>query len=85
MLIDTLVGGDTEPVPPPSRDISRGYEALAISCVNEVDAEPCPSDYKYVSDSCVTSPLHADTDITHLQVSTHPTTHPATPPHTHTP
>ncbi|XP_059909991.1 histone-lysine N-methyltransferase EHMT1a isoform X2 [Gadus macrocephalus] len=50
-----------------SRDISRGYEALAISCVNEVDAEPCPSDYKYVSDSCVTSPLHADTDITHLQ------------------
>uniref|UniRef100_A0A8C5F5Y6 Euchromatic histone-lysine N-methyltransferase 1a n=1 Tax=Gadus morhua TaxID=8049 RepID=A0A8C5F5Y6_GADMO len=50
-----------------SRDISRGYEALAISCVNDVDAEPCPSDYKYVSDSCVTSPLHADTDITHLQ------------------
>ncbi|KAJ3604307.1 hypothetical protein NHX12_029048 [Muraenolepis orangiensis] len=50
-----------------SRDISRGYEALAISCVNEVDGEPCPSDYKYVPDSCVTSPLHADTDITHLQ------------------
>uniref|UniRef100_A0AAY5L2M3 Euchromatic histone-lysine N-methyltransferase 1a n=1 Tax=Esox lucius TaxID=8010 RepID=A0AAY5L2M3_ESOLU len=50
-----------------SRDISRGYEAVPITCVNGVDSEPCPDNYKYVPDSCVTSPIHIDKDITHLQ------------------
>ncbi|KAL0979586.1 hypothetical protein UPYG_G00186950 [Umbra pygmaea] len=50
-----------------SRDISRGYEAVPITCVNGVDTDPCPENYKYVPDSCVTSPIHIDKDITHLQ------------------
>lgn len=52
-----------------SRDVSRGYEALPISCVNGADSEPCPDNFKYIPDSCVTSPLNLDRDITHLQVS----------------
>ncbi|KAM9324223.1 histone-lysine N-methyltransferase EHMT1 [Gastrophryne carolinensis] len=50
-----------------NRDISRGYENLSISCVNGEDSEPCPNDYKYVSQNCVTSPLNVDRNITHLQ------------------
>lgn len=50
-----------------SRDISRGYEAVPITCVNAVDNEPCPENFKYIPDSCVTSPLNIDKDITHLQ------------------
>ncbi|CAI5794360.1 histone-lysine N-methyltransferase EHMT1 isoform X1 [Podarcis lilfordi] len=50
-----------------SRDIARGYERIPIPCVNSVDVEPCPSDYKYVSQNCVTSPMHIDRNITHLQ------------------
>ncbi|XP_053412555.1 histone-lysine N-methyltransferase EHMT1 isoform X5 [Nycticebus coucang] len=50
-----------------SRDIARGYERIPIPCVNAVDGEPCPSNYKYVSQSCVTSPMNIDRNITHLQ------------------
>uniref|UniRef100_A0A8C7IQP6 Euchromatic histone-lysine N-methyltransferase 1a n=1 Tax=Oncorhynchus kisutch TaxID=8019 RepID=A0A8C7IQP6_ONCKI len=50
-----------------SRDISRGYEAVPIACVNGVDSDSCPDNYKYVPDSCVTSPINIDKDITHLQ------------------
>ncbi|XP_061459611.1 histone-lysine N-methyltransferase EHMT1 isoform X2 [Rhineura floridana] len=50
-----------------SRDIARGYERIPIPCVNSVDSEPCPSNYKYVSQNCVTSPMHIDRNITHLQ------------------
>ncbi|KAM7392086.1 hypothetical protein PAMP_022722 [Pampus punctatissimus] len=50
-----------------SRDISRGYEAVPIPCVNGVDSEPCPENFKYIPDNCVTSPLNIDKDITHLQ------------------
>ncbi|KAM4608028.1 histone-lysine N-methyltransferase EHMT1-like isoform 1-T1 [Polymixia lowei] len=50
-----------------SRDISRGYEAVPITCVNGVDSEPCPANFKYIPDNCVTSPLNIDKDITHLQ------------------
>ncbi|XP_022609211.1 histone-lysine N-methyltransferase EHMT1-like isoform X2 [Seriola dumerili] len=50
-----------------SRDISRGYEAIPITCVNGVDSEPCPQNFKYIPDNCVTSPLDIDKDITHLQ------------------
>ncbi|XP_028570813.2 histone-lysine N-methyltransferase EHMT1 isoform X1 [Podarcis muralis] len=50
-----------------SRDIARGYERIPIPCINSVDVEPCPSDYKYVSQNCVTSPMHIDRNITHLQ------------------
>ena len=53
---------------PSLRDISRGYEAVPINCVNGVDSEPCPENFKYIPDSCVTSPLDIDKDITHLQV-----------------
>ncbi|KAK2837107.1 hypothetical protein Q5P01_014319 [Channa striata] len=50
-----------------SRDISRGYESLPITCVNGVDSESFPDNFKYIPDSCVTSPLNIDKDITHLQ------------------
>ncbi|XP_046723549.1 histone-lysine N-methyltransferase EHMT1 isoform X1 [Silurus meridionalis] len=50
-----------------NRDISRGYEKVPVPCVNAVDSEPCPNDYKYVPDSCVTSPMNIDKNITHLQ------------------
>ncbi|XP_062938708.1 histone-lysine N-methyltransferase EHMT1 isoform X1 [Cynocephalus volans] len=50
-----------------SRDIARGYERVPIPCVNSVDSEPCPSNYKYVSQNCVTSPMNIDRNITHLQ------------------
>uniref|UniRef100_A0A8C3A394 Euchromatic histone-lysine N-methyltransferase 1a n=1 Tax=Cyclopterus lumpus TaxID=8103 RepID=A0A8C3A394_CYCLU len=50
-----------------SVDISRGYEAVPITCVNGVDSEPSPDNFKYIPDNCVTSPLNIDRDITHLQ------------------
>nr|XP_020454856.1 histone-lysine N-methyltransferase EHMT1-like isoform X1 [Monopterus albus] len=50
-----------------SRDISRGYEAVPITCVNGVDNESCPENFKYIPDNCVTSPLNIDKDITRLQ------------------
>ncbi|XP_045702106.1 histone-lysine N-methyltransferase EHMT1 isoform X4 [Phyllostomus hastatus] len=50
-----------------SRDIARGYERIPIPCVNAVDGEPSPSNYKYVSQNCVTSPMNIDRNITHLQ------------------
>nr|XP_014342069.1 PREDICTED: histone-lysine N-methyltransferase EHMT1 isoform X4 [Latimeria chalumnae] len=50
-----------------NRDIARGYERVPIPCVNAIDNESCPSDYKYVSQNCVTSPLNIDRNITHLQ------------------
>ncbi|XP_073397291.1 histone-lysine N-methyltransferase EHMT1 isoform X3 [Dendrobates tinctorius] len=50
-----------------NRDISRGYENIPIPCINGEDLEPCPINYKYVSQNCVTSPLNVDRNITHLQ------------------
>uniref|UniRef100_A0A8D0BPL4 [histone H3]-lysine(9) N-methyltransferase n=1 Tax=Salvator merianae TaxID=96440 RepID=A0A8D0BPL4_SALMN len=50
-----------------NRDIARGYERIPIPCINSVDSEPCPTNYKYVSQNCVTSPMHIDRNITHLQ------------------
>ncbi|XP_035247024.1 histone-lysine N-methyltransferase EHMT1 isoform X3 [Anguilla anguilla] len=50
-----------------SRDIARGYEKVPVPCVNGVDSEPCPDNYKYVPDNCVTSPMNIDKNITHLQ------------------
>ncbi|XP_063172469.1 histone-lysine N-methyltransferase EHMT1 isoform X3 [Candoia aspera] len=50
-----------------SRDIARGYERIPIPCINSVDSEPCPVNYKYISQNCVTSPMNVDRNITHLQ------------------
>uniref|UniRef100_A0A8C9WMI8 Euchromatic histone-lysine N-methyltransferase 1a n=1 Tax=Scleropages formosus TaxID=113540 RepID=A0A8C9WMI8_SCLFO len=52
------------------KDISRGYEKIPIPCVNGVDCEPCPDNYRYVPENCVTTPLHIDKNITHLQYCT---------------
>uniref|UniRef100_A0A6I8NUT1 [histone H3]-lysine(9) N-methyltransferase n=1 Tax=Ornithorhynchus anatinus TaxID=9258 RepID=A0A6I8NUT1_ORNAN len=49
------------------RDVARGYENVPIPCVNGVDGEPCPEDYKYVSENCETSTMNIDRNITHLQ------------------
>ncbi|KAG9337338.1 hypothetical protein JZ751_028906 [Albula glossodonta] len=51
----------------PLEDIARGYERVPVPCVNGVDSEPCPDNYKYVPDNCVTSPMNIDKNITHLQ------------------
>nr|XP_055036995.1 histone-lysine N-methyltransferase EHMT1 isoform X6 [Misgurnus anguillicaudatus] len=50
-----------------NRDIARGYEKVPVPCVNGVDSEPYPDNYKYIPDSCVTSPMNIDKNITHLQ------------------
>ncbi|GCC33674.1 hypothetical protein chiPu_0012144 [Chiloscyllium punctatum] len=50
-----------------SRDIARGYENVPIPCVNAVDAETSPEDYKYISENCETSTMNIDRNITHLQ------------------
>uniref|UniRef100_A0AAY4E6X1 Euchromatic histone-lysine N-methyltransferase 2 n=1 Tax=Denticeps clupeoides TaxID=299321 RepID=A0AAY4E6X1_9TELE len=44
-----------------------GYENVPIPCVNAVDDEGCPSDYKYISENCETSAMNIDRNITHLQ------------------
>ncbi|KAM9384369.1 histone-lysine N-methyltransferase EHMT2 isoform 2-T2 [Pholidichthys leucotaenia] len=48
-------------------DIAQGYENIPIPCVNGVDDEGCPSDYKYVSENCETSAMNIDRNFTHLQ------------------
>lgn len=53
---------------PFARDVARGYENVPIPCVNGVDGEPCPEDYKYISENCETSTMNIDRNITHLQV-----------------
>ncbi|KAM5145637.1 histone-lysine N-methyltransferase EHMT2 [Mantella aurantiaca] len=50
-----------------SRDIAHGYENFPIPCVNGVDEELSPDDYKYVSENCETSAMSIDRNITHLQ------------------
>lgn len=50
-------------------DIALGQERVPIPCVNSVDSEPYPDDYKYIPENCVTSPMNIDRNITHLQVS----------------
>lgn len=42
---------------------------MPIPCVNGVDGEPCPEDYKYISENCETSTMNIDRNITHLQVN----------------
>nr|XP_057920138.1 histone-lysine N-methyltransferase EHMT1 [Doryrhamphus excisus] len=48
-------------------DIALGQERVAIPCVNSIDGEPYPDDYKYILENCVTSPMNIDRNITHLQ------------------
>lgn len=52
-----------------SRDISRGKEQVSIQCVNEVDDEPPPLDFLYVTENCETTPTNIDRTITSLQVA----------------
>lgn len=49
------------------RVLARGYENVLIPCVNGVDREPCPEDYKYISENCEKSTINTDPSITHLQ------------------
>lgn len=50
-----------------STDISRGKEDDPIQVVNGVDDEPAPSDFYYVLESCETTDIHVDTNVTYLQ------------------
>ncbi|MEQ2217659.1 Histone-lysine N-methyltransferase ehmt1, partial [Xenoophorus captivus] len=47
-------------------------ERVCIPCVNSVDSEPVPDDYKYITENCVTSPMNIDRNITHLQADSTP-------------
>nr|AAI71681.1 Ehmt1a protein [Danio rerio] len=49
------------------RDVSRGYEDIPVPCVNGVDHEPCPSNFKYIPENCFTSQVNIDENIKHLQ------------------
>ena len=53
-------------------DIALGQEGVPIPCVNSVDSETYPDNYKYISENCVTSPMNIDRNITHLQASQKP-------------
>uniref|UniRef100_A0A8D0A1U4 Euchromatic histone-lysine N-methyltransferase 1b n=1 Tax=Sander lucioperca TaxID=283035 RepID=A0A8D0A1U4_SANLU len=44
-----------------------GQERVPLPCVNSVDSDPYPDDYKYIPENCVTSPMNIDRNITHLQ------------------
>ncbi|KAG5280896.1 hypothetical protein AALO_G00065210 [Alosa alosa] len=66
-LTDARKGRDNQGDRVISKDISRGYELVPISCVNGVDHEPCPSNFKYVPENCCTSQMNIDENITHLQ------------------
>ncbi|XP_049620161.1 histone-lysine N-methyltransferase EHMT1a isoform X5 [Syngnathus scovelli] len=48
-------------------DISRGYETVPINCVNGIDNEQYPGNFKYIPDNCVTSQVNVSKDITHLR------------------
>uniref|UniRef100_A0A8C9ZZQ0 Euchromatic histone-lysine N-methyltransferase 1b n=1 Tax=Sander lucioperca TaxID=283035 RepID=A0A8C9ZZQ0_SANLU len=48
-------------------DIALGQERVPLPCVNSVDSDPYPDDYKYIPENCVTSPMNIDRNITHLQ------------------
>ncbi|XP_076854327.1 histone-lysine N-methyltransferase EHMT1a isoform X2 [Brachyhypopomus gauderio] len=52
---------------PLCRDLSRGYEEVPVTCVNGVDQEACPNDFKYVPENCFTAQVNVDENITHLQ------------------
>lgn len=62
-------------------DVAQGYENVPIPCVNGVDDEGCPSDYKYIAENCETSAMNIDRNITHLQVPLNTTVNTQ---HTHT-
>lgn len=49
-----------------SNDISRGHEQNPIQVVNNVDDDPTPSDFTYITENCVTSNLSIDRRITSL-------------------
>ncbi|XP_076025619.1 histone-lysine N-methyltransferase EHMT1 isoform X2 [Genypterus blacodes] len=48
-------------------DIALGHERVPIPCVNAVDGELYPDNYKYIPENCLTSPMNIDRNITHLQ------------------
>ncbi|XP_054271745.1 histone-lysine N-methyltransferase EHMT2-like isoform X2 [Macrosteles quadrilineatus] len=50
-----------------TNDITRGYEANPVQCVNAVDDEPEPRDFVYVMENCFTSNISVDRTITSLQ------------------
>ncbi|CAG9783325.1 unnamed protein product [Diatraea saccharalis] len=46
-----------------SRDISKGLEEWPVRCVNEVDDEPLPSDFTYVTRHVMPEPINIDNTI----------------------
>ncbi|XP_046670133.1 histone-lysine N-methyltransferase EHMT2 isoform X2 [Homalodisca vitripennis] len=50
-----------------TNDITRGYEANPVQCINSVDDETEPQDFVYVTENCFTSNINIDRTITSLQ------------------
>ncbi|CAG0902279.1 unnamed protein product, partial [Darwinula stevensoni] len=51
-----------------SNDISRGKERIPVQCVNEVDDEPLPKDYKYMTENLETPSIHVNRTISSIQI-----------------
>ncbi|XP_049620159.1 histone-lysine N-methyltransferase EHMT1a isoform X3 [Syngnathus scovelli] len=66
-MIDTRMNQDCLGEQILLRDISRGYETVPINCVNGIDNEQYPGNFKYIPDNCVTSQVNVSKDITHLR------------------
>ncbi|KAI4899738.1 hypothetical protein NFI96_016543, partial [Prochilodus magdalenae] len=66
-LTDARKGRDSQGEKLLCRDLSHGYEEVPVACVNGVDQEPCPNDFKYVPENCFTTQVNIDENITHLQ------------------
>jgi len=51
-------------------DITRGKEENEVQCINNLDDEGEPQDYKYITENCFTSNIIVDRSIASMQVGT---------------
>nr|XP_022910079.1 histone-lysine N-methyltransferase EHMT1 [Onthophagus taurus] len=53
-----------------TNDITNGRELNPIQCVNQVDGDPKPGDFVYITDYCFTSDINVDIKVTSLHQCT---------------
>ncbi|CAH1402619.1 unnamed protein product [Nezara viridula] len=64
MKITSLVKGTIQSPRILCNDISRGNEMNPIQCINDIDEEPLPRGFIYITENCITSNLSIDRRIT---------------------
>ncbi|XP_014284421.1 histone-lysine N-methyltransferase EHMT2 isoform X2 [Halyomorpha halys] len=64
MKIASLVKGTIQYPRILSNDVSKGNEVNPIQCINNIDEEPQPRDFTYITENCITSNLSIDRRIT---------------------